>query len=324
MNLADLKPGDYLDGESVLIEKRNEGTTKRGSPYLNLSVRDKTASLNAKIWDYNTITHGPMNVGNVVSIKATVDEYQGNNQLNITAVAESHADVSEFAKKTKFDVDEMWNGLVKIVGDFKEPLTKFVAEEILLKHGNVIEAFKKAPAARGVHNDWYGGLLEHVYSLCCLAEPIIRFYSERYYQIQKDKVYFGLIVHDVGKIVEYDFSNPAFQTTPIGVLTNHLVLGPAWVFEKANQYMDEFTTAHGTIDDFKKERAHLMHILAAHHGKYEWGSPVLPSSLEALIVHQLDYLDSKMMHAYGLIMDKEGSIPGFSERSYFEKAQYLR
>src|SRR5690606_25193961 len=122
-------------------------------------------------------------------------------------------------------------------------------------------------------------LLEHVISLCGIAEPVIQHYQSRYkVNLSRDKVLFGLIMHDAGKVIEYDYSKPNFGYTKIGKLTNHIVIGPAWVYETANR----FPTKDG---NFKLERAHLMHLLAAHHGKEEWGSPVKPSSLEALLVH---------------------------------------
>lgn len=319
MKLIDLEIGTGFANLHVLVEKRSEGVTKSGKPYLNLTVRDDSRSLNAKIWDYNRGTHGDLPEGCIVRIDGVVDEYQSAPQLKINNVSPSTESITKFAKSTRFDVEQMWSQLVDVVGSFKEPLTKFVAEEILLKHENFIDAFKKSPAAKAVHNAWYGGLLEHVISLCGIAEPVIHHYQSRYkMNLSRDKVLFGLIVHDAGKVIEYDYSKPTFGYTPVGKLTNHIVIGPAWVYETANRFP---TKDHS----FKLERAHLMHILAAHHGKEEWGSPVKPASLEALLVHHLDNLDAKMMHALELVeAETPGELPGFSAKSYFEKTAYLK
>lgn len=309
-----LKKGETILFHAVLIEKKNELVTKNGKPYLNLTVRDKTGSVNGKLWGYKPETEFWIKEGVVASIDADVDEYNGAIQLNIKRIEENNKiQADEFAKKTRFDVEVMWKELVDLVGTFEEPLTRFVAEEILLKHDKVIEAFKKAPAAKVVHNAWYGGLLEHINSLCKVAEPTIAHYKSKYYpKLSRDKVLFGLMLHDSGKILEYDYSKPSFDLSGLGIFTNHIVIVPAWIFEAANRF-------DATKDDkFKLERAHLMHLVAAHHGKEEWGSPVKPASLEALLVHHLDNLDSKIMHALELIETKPGPISGFTEKSYFE------
>jgi len=323
--LKDVTKETAVEGVTVLIEKRQEQTTKAGKPYLSLVVRDKSVSMNAKLWDYSEARHGKLSEGSTVNIWATVDEFAGTLQLNIKDVGEALADATEFYKRTRFDVEEMWGDLVKLVGTFEEPLTKFVCEELLLKHEAFIYAFKKAPAAKSVHNAWYGGLLEHVHSLTTIADPIIKHYQTRYLEkISRDKVMFGLIMHDAGKIIEYDYEKPSFDMTNVGIFTNHLVLGPAWVYEKANLFMNTFLQTHGNVEKFKIERAHLMHVLAAHHGQIAWGSPVVPASIEAVIVHHLDNLDAKVLHALEHVEGKASTIKGFSERSRIEGTPFYQ
>lgn len=316
--IGTLEKGATLEGATVLIVKKSEATTKRGSPYLTLDVRDKTGTISGKFWDYNPAEHSWIKEGDVAVVSGPVEEYQGNLQLVIKRVDPSLESPDKFAKSSRFGVEEMWTDLVALTATFQEPLTKFVTEEILLKQEPFIEAFKKAPAARSVHNAWFGGLLEHVHALCTIAEPVIQHYRTRYCEkLSRDKVLFGLIMHDAGKVIEYDFSNPSFPTSPVGQFTNHLVVGPAWVYEKANLFPNKGP-------DFKIERAHLMHVLAAHHGQLEWGSPVKPASLEAILVHHLDNLDSKVMHAMDFVLGKKGPTPHFSAQSYFEKTPYYQ
>lgn len=323
--LKDLTKENVVEGLTVLIEDKKEAVTKNGKPYLNLSVRDKTGSIQGRLWDYNPEKHKAAKAGSAVQIWATVEEFPiGTLQLNIKQIEESLDDPTQFYKCTRFNVEDMWADLVKLVGSFEEPMTKYVAEEILLKHASFIDAFKKAPAARKVHNAWFGGLLEHVHSLCTIAEPVIKHYQSRYVKFSRDKVLFGLMMHDAGKIIEYDYSKPSFDKTGVGILTNHMVIGPAWVYEKANQFAPKSDELGWSVDKFKLERAHLMHVIAAHHGQIIWGSPVTPASLEAILVHHLDNLDSKMLLAVELVEGKPGPIKGFSEMSYFEKTEYLQ
>lgn len=318
--LSTLSKGNTIDEVSVLVEKRVVSTAKNGKAFLSLTVRDKETSINAKLWDYKESDHGFVKEGEVVKIWASVDEYNGVLQLIIKGIQASSEPPESFMKSTKFNIPEMWSELVDLVGTFQEPLTKFVTEEILLKHEPFIDAFKKAPAARVVHNAWYGGLLEHVHALCRIAEPVIQHYKTRYCEkLSREKVLFGLIMHDAGKIVEYDYTKSNFKPTSIGLLTNHLVLGPAWVFEVSNRFPVEQRDEH-----FKEERALLMHVLAAHHGRLDWGSPVVPVTLEAILVHHIDNLDAKMMHAMDYVSGKPGETEGFSERSHIERTPYYQ
>jgi len=306
--------GDPLNGMTLLVLSRSTGTTKKGSSYLKITFGDQTGKINANLWD---IEKGGkyLIVGEVVTIWGGIEEYNGNLQLKITDVQESTDDASKFSKSTKFNTEIMWNKLVELVGTFQEPLTKYVTEEILLQP-QFAAAFQKAPAAKSVHNAWMGGLLEHVWSLCTVAQPTIEHYQKNYNKkISRDKVLFGLMLHDAGKIIEYDYKSIAFKRTDIGIFTNHLVLGPAWVYEAANRFPEKDSK-------FKIERAHLMHILAAHHGRIDWGSPVVPASVEAILVHHLDNLDAKVLHALEFIEGNSGDVKNFSEDSWVERTPF--
>lgn len=312
--VKEFKEGDALSGMPLLVLSRNSGTTKKGSTYLKITLGDQTGKINGNLWDPEK-GGDHLKVGEVVNVWAGIEEYNGNLQIKITDVQESVDDASSFAKSTKFNPEFLWSEIVHIVDSFKEPLTKFVAEEILLQP-QFAAAFQKAPAAKVVHNAWIGGLLEHVWSLCTMAEMIVPHYQRNYKkEISRDKVLFGLIMHDAGKIVEYDYKSIAFKRTDIGIFTNHLVLGPAWVYETANRFQDKKS-------NFKLERAHLMHVLAAHHGRIDWGSPVKPASIEAILVHHLDNLDAKVLHALEYIEGNQGEAENFSERSWVEGTEF--
>jgi len=338
-NLSSLNVGDNFDLE-VLVEKASVANTKSGKPYLRVTVRTSNSSLDGVLWNFNTELQ--VKPGIVARISGKVDAYNGAKQLNLDGInLNTNTKPDAFARWTHMSVEEIWGDLVAKVGQFTEPLTKYVTEELLLNQAAMVEAFKKAPAARSVHNNWYGGLLEHVWSLCQLADFVVPHYQKNYLQeISKDKVMFGLMVHDAGKVIEYDYRDPTFKFTAIGHFTNHMVLGPAWVYEQANKWWNTATaggplTSDGTItlidypnknlmshEKFKLERAHLMHVLAAHHGQIIWGSPVAPASIEAIIVHHLDNLDAKVLHAYDFVKNKPGDVEGFSEQSYIEKARF--
>lgn len=329
MLFKEMTAGTSFQGKDLLIVSKTPAVTKTNKSYFKVVVRDSSEEISGNLWDATEETF-PYKSGDVLRASGKIGEYQGKKQITLDFFEPSEAPMSEFGRKSRFEIHLMWDWLVEEISEFQEPMTKYVAEELMLKQGAVMEQIKLAPAATSVHNNWYGGLLEHIWSLCTIAKPVINHYKERYAPyLSKDKVLFGLMLHDLGKIVEYDVSNPGFPIAPLGCLTNHMVLGPAWVYEKCNQYSKTFwedgkTPDDDTIQRFKKERAHLMHILAAHHGQVEWGSPMKPATLEAILVHHFDNLDSKMLHAIDLIDKGEGNVKGFSERSYFERTGFLR
>ena len=310
MDIKDIKVGMALEGTDLLVDSIREAVTKNGKPYATISLRDATASVDAKLWDYDKTKHACLQKGHVAKIWASVEEFAGRPQLSIKDATTSTKKPEDFLRKSEFDLEKMWDDLLQMIQGFKEPLTKFVAEELLIKQAQVLDLYKRAPAANKVHNAWIGGVLEHSHAMATLAKPVVAHYRKYCPKLSEDKVLFGCIVHDIGKIAEYNVNSPSFDYTPAGLLTPHLVSGPAWVMEAANRWT-------GPKDQvFKSERMELMHIIAAHHGKLEWGSPCPPATIEAIIVHMLDYEDSQIMHAVEMIQGKAGTIPGFSERSW--------
>lgn len=326
MNIAAMKPsiaalaeGMSFQGLPALIVEKKVAATKNGKSYADLTVRDKSGSLKCKIWNYN-VDPDYLVEGKVILIGGDVSSYQGDLQAVLNSYAPSELPPQDFAKSSRFKTEEMWEDVLKIVADIKEPMTSHVIRTLLNKH---TIGFQRAPAARDIHNAWYGGLLEHVWNMCGMAPAIIDRYTTHYKSpLSKDKVMFGLILHDVGKIVEYDWSNPSFKYRPEGLMTNHLVLGPSIVYEECNAYWRSGPSM--TLEEFTRERAHLMHVLAAHHGTLEWGSPVQPVTLEAILVHQIDLIDSRVMHALELTEGKAGQIAGFSEKSWATKTSYMK
>jgi 3'-5' exoribonuclease len=321
MNIEKITSGMTVTGIPVLIAEKKVAVAKNGKSYADLTVRDSTGTLKCKVWNF--ADEEWIKAGAVATISGDASTYQGEVQFTINALERNlTAKPSDFAKKSRFDIEQMYKHIEEVVEGFTEPLTKYVAETLL---ANYKDGIKVAPAATGVHNAWVGGLLEHVWSMCLMAESIIDNYKTHYgSKLSADKVYFGIVFHDIGKIEEYDIYNPAFPKTPDGLLVNHLVLGPAMVWEVTNRWFETQEKTGMAYAEFARERHHLMHILAAHHGQLSFGSPVVPSSLEALIVHHLDMIDSKVMHAIELIEGKEGPVKGFSEKSWTQSTLFMK
>jgi len=326
VGIKELRPGGAVASLLGLVDRKTEAKTKADKPYLRLTIRDKDDTIDCVLWDYAPESYADLSEGDVVEVAGTVGAHNGTAQLVLNKLTPSALPISDFARSTKFDVEAMWHDLVAVVDRMTEPLTKWITEELLIKHAFMSDAFKKAPAARGVHNAWYGGLLEHVHSICLLAQTVVPHYQRRYCEkISMDKVMFGLIMHDAGKIIEYDYTRPSFNHTPIGLLTNHMVVGSDWTYEAANKWWAANKSAGlMTVERFKLERALLCHVLVAHHGRVDWGSPVKPATLEAILVHHLDNLDAKMLHALDYVNGKPGQVASFSERSYVEGTSFYQ
>lgn len=212
--------------------------------------------------------------------------YQGSLQLIIEAlrpVRESEVDPADFLPRTEKDIDGMFAAVCEILATVTEPdlvrlVRAFLADEKLM------ELFRQAPAAQGLHHAYIGGLLEHTLSVLELAQKVLGHYPH----IDGDMVLAGLFLHDIGKTTElvYDVS---FRYSDEGRLVSHVVKGAMLVQQKVDQLTAETGEAFpGLVCDC------LMHIILSHHGTREFGSPVLPATPEAFMVHHLDNLDSKV------------------------------
>jgi len=328
MKLADIKTDMLFSDLHALITQKSTGTTKTGSAYADITLGDGNTSIKCKKWTYNADKYDEITaIGKVIKVSGKSSMYNGELQGTLDMIEPSDKSPAEFAKKSRFDSETLYAKLIGVIDGFEDPLPKYIATKLLTQHK---EEFCKAPAAIGIHHAWFGGLLEHTYSMVALASRICRFYQDQYGPIiNRDRLLFGVLFHDFGKIFEYDSSTPAFKMKPGGVLMNHIVRCPIIIYQAAAEYCNEAMASGGMAYEeypaFERERDLLIHLIASHHGSLEFGSPVIPSCLEAVLLHQIDMVDCKFMHALDLIENgKDGVVEGFSERSRTEKAQYLR
>lgn len=320
MEIKDFKDGMNLTGVNALIADKKIATTKTGKQYADVTLRDRSGNIKCKIWNYSPILDATVKAGNAIKCSLVVSTYNGDLQGVLEDVVPSDLNPMFFSKSTRFDVNEMWKDLLVYIDMIKNPLITYILEKKFLPHK---EAFCCAPAAKGVHNAWFGGLIEHTWGMLELAKEVVCHYQKNYQvHINWDKVVFGILMHDLGKIFEYDYSTPAFNLTGEGLLVNHIVSGAADIYEASNRWRSENQSAH--MPDFLMQRAELMHLVVAHHGQVDWGSPSVPATLEAVIIHQVDMVDSKFMHALELVEGKEGPISGFSEPSWTQKTSFLQ
>ena len=322
MNLSEInKPNImFYDVHAVVLQK-TINKTKTGSDFALVTLQDGNISIKGNKWSYNADKYDELlTTGSVVKVGGKTKLYNGAVSVELDTIEPSDKSPDEFLRRTRFDVSKMYDDIMAIIGTFTEPLSAFVAKHLLMKYKN---EFCKAPAATNMHQPWIGGLIEHTYSMLSLALPIVAHYQSKYgsQYFSRDKVLFGVILHDLGKIFEYDLTSPSFQKTKLGKLENHIVKCPILIHEAA---MEWYRIHSATMNfDFELEKAHLIHLIVTHHGKLEFGSPVVPATLEALLLHQIDMIDSQFMHALELVEGRAGSL-GFSEYSNKHKTEYLQ
>jgi 3'-5' exoribonuclease len=197
------------------------------------------------------------------------------------------------------DVDILWQRLTTLVEEMKDPNLRQLLFRITADP-DVAERFRMAPAARGMHHAFRSGLLEHTVSMATLGRRLAEHYS-----INEDLVVAGCVLHDLGKIWELDISS-SIEYTDEGRLLGHLSMEVLYVDRVINEL-------EGFPDELRRQ---LLHILLAHHGEYEYGSPRRPKTPEALVVHMADNLDSKMagmMEAINADGDAEAAWSPYSK-----------
>jgi 3'-5' exoribonuclease len=254
---------------------------KQGGQYLALTLSDKTGLLEGRMWDDVAEPLEYCSEGCYVKVQGDISKYQGKFQITLKKMrlaAESEIDPKDFQASTKFDVEEMWAELRGYVSAFKnEDLRRLVFA--FLDDEQIGPAFKAAPAAKRLHHAWLGGLLEHVLTLVRVCLAAVLFYPE----VDSDLLVTGAILHDIGKVRELEWKS-SFSYTLEGQMIGHISIAQGMLREKV-QALAPFP---------EKLRVLVEHMILSHHGKYEFGSPKLPMTPEAILLSALDDLEAKM------------------------------
>ena len=275
-----IRAGDVLADCFVLAEK-SMAQKKDGNNYLNLVLSDRTGSIKGVVWDNVAKISSQSEAGAVVSVKGHVSEYRGTLQVvvkEMTMVAPDETDPSDFMSATERDVDQMFERLV----DLSESLQAWYLKSLFnafWEDESFTSRFKRAPAAKKMHHAYIGGLLEHTLSMAILADKI----AEHYKGIDRDLLVSGALLHDIGKIREFNY-DMGIDYSDEGRMVNHIVIGIQMIEDKIQ-----------TIDAFPEEAAMLLkHMVVSHHGSKELGSPEPPKTIEAVMLNCIDEMDSRI------------------------------
>ena len=278
--IKDIKPGERIS-DFFLVAEKNIAFSQKGAPYLNVRLKDRTGEVDGKIWEKATEWDKLFKKGDVIQAQGGAVSFKNSVQLSITSlrkIDESEVDLSQYMPAAKKNADAMFSDLMTFIDQVNTPCLKTLLHTFFHDE-NVITLFKRAPAAKGFHHVYIGGLLEHTLSVTRLLDLVTQYYQG----INRDVLITGGILHDIGKIYEYSYDS-IFDYSDQGRLVGHIVIG-----------IEMLNAKIAAIGDFPEQLAmELRHLILSHHGTYEFGSPKRPKTLEALIVHHIDDLDAKV------------------------------
>nr|WP_285853434.1 3'-5' exoribonuclease YhaM [Sporosarcina luteola] len=263
----------------LLIKQSTKGITQQGSPFMTLILQDKSGDIEAKLWDAGEEHERLYAAATIVKVGGEVHEYRGKNQLRIKSIRPAKEDegvtISDLVPSSAKSKEVLYEELLQYFFEMKNPQIQRITRHLLKKHQS---DFLVYPAATRNHHDYVSGLLDHVVSMLKLGKAI----AELYPSLNKDLLYAGIILHDVGKVIE--LSGPiGTQYTVEGNLLGHITI-----------MVNEISKAADELEIHGEEVMLLQHMVLSHHGKEEWGSPKRPMLMEAEILHYIDNIDAKM------------------------------
>jgi 3'-5' exoribonuclease len=314
--VKDVKEGDRP--KSVfLVARKATPTAKSGKTYLAVTFQDRTGEIEARAFEKVDETAALFEEKDYVEVEGIVGTFQGRPQLKIESIAKVEGaalDAAEFVwvpppepKKPErtgaSGVEEaLWNELLALIGTIadqhvRDLVMAFVEDE------DVAHRLRRSPAAKTVHHAYPGGLLEHTVSCLKLAHR----FADHYPQADRDLLVAGAFFHDIGKIRELQ-GDRNVEYTDEGRLVGHHVMAAQWIHDKARRV--------GVPRDLEH---HVVHLVLAHHGKLEYGSPKVPMTLEALLTHSIDELDSRVNSWLNLMGREGGSRRWTSSDNVYEQ-----
>ncbi len=307
--VSDLTPDTVITSFFLVCEKEIR-STREGKPFLRLELSDRSGTIEARLWDNVEGLAVLFDRDDIIKVQARVENYKNRLQLAVEKLRRAEpaeVDLSDYFPHTAEDIEQLYGRLRENVAAIQNPwLSRLVSG--VIEDPAIAPRLKRAPAAKMMHHAFVGGLLEHIVSLCDLCGLAAQHYRE----LDLDLLLTGAILHDIGKLDELCYER-AIRYTNDGVLLGHIILGLEQVTERMNG-LEGFPPDYKTL---------VKHLLISHHGQYEFGSPKLPMFREALVLHYLDDLDSKMGAARA-VLGTDGGEAGWTAFSSALNRRLLR
>jgi 3'-5' exoribonuclease len=294
--IKDIKPGMQIN-ETYMVTQPVLRNTTRGDLYIAMFLSDRTGKVNSRMWQATQEIYSKIPSEGFVQIRAKSELYQNAMQLvlnDLIVIDADNVDLSDYMPRTEKNVTQMFDELKEMLAPITDPtLKKLIAN--FLEDTPLMKQFCIAPSAMQMHHAYLGGLLEHTHSMLKVATSILPIYP----RIQGDLVLAAVFLHDIAKTTELSYKM-GFSYTDAGQLLGHIILGIEMINDKAAALEEKGTTPNQAVID------NLLHIIASHHGCYEFGSPKLPATAEAFMVNYIDDLDAKMNQVTNLIENDPG------------------
>ena len=313
--ISDLKPNQVIT-TTLLVHIKDVRQKKSGEPYLSLLLGDRTGEVDAKMWDNVADVIDTFERDDFIKVKGLLQVFQNRPQLTIHKMArvlDTEVDFADYFPASERDSAEMFAELRGIVAGITNMHLRMLLDAFL-DDEPLARMYRIAPAAKHVHHAYLGGLIEHVLSVCNMC----RVAAAHYKYVDLDLLLTGAVLHDVGKVAELTYDR-SFGYSTEGQLLGHIIIGLRLLHDKLQRF-PEFPA---------KLRVLVEHLIVSHHGELEFGSPKVPQFPEALLLHHLDNLDSKMECMRSLVAKDrhvEGCWTGYNtslERSLLKKSKYL-
>jgi 3'-5' exoribonuclease len=279
--ISDLSEGERFE-DLLMIKSVRKGETRAGKPYLSVIFSDKSGEIGGPIWDRVEQYEKSCAPGAVVNVRAQVQTYRDKLQLKVETISEVDVeglDYSGFLAASERSSQNMRSELDLLISSITNPFLKTLLDRLFF-NSEPGERFQDTPAAKGIHHAYLGGLLEHSLSMAQVATLL----AGHYRGIDRDLLVAGALLHDIGKVEELAHEIGVIDYTDVGRLKGHLAIG-----------CDLVGRAAAEIKDFPADLlTHIQHLILSHHGRYEFGSPVVPMTPEALLLSFIDDMDAKM------------------------------
>ncbi len=275
---------DLTDGQSVkemfAVKEKTKAKSRNNKVYVTLKLSDRTGTISGKIWENAERKYELFEKGDIVLIEGYTSSYKGVLEIHIDKIrkcGEKEYDIGDFLPVSGRSIEEMKKELFDFVNSVKNEYLQNLLRAVF-KDEEFMKKFENAPGSVGIHHTYVGGLLEHTLNVAKICNTVAQIYPE----IDRDLLISGALLHDIGKIYEYEVS-ASISSTNAGKLIGHIIIGTHLVEDKIEQF-----------EDFPEElRINLLHLIVSHHGEYEFGSPKLPQTAEAAALAYSDLLDSK-------------------------------
>ncbi|MBS0210172.1 MAG: HD domain-containing protein [Planctomycetes bacterium] len=297
-NVKELGHQDSID-QIFLAAQKQLRPNRNGNLYLQVELSDRTGSISGRMWNATEADYRGFEDGEFVRVEGATQLYQGAIQLiftNICRAREQEVDPADFMPLTPAEIDRMAVEVAKILRSLGNPALRNLAE-CFLTDAEFMSRFTRAPAGVKNHHAYIGGLLEHVLQLM----QVVRAVAPCYPVLDVDLLMMGAFLHDMGKIEELAYDR-GFSYTDEGQLIGHLVMAVGMLDAKLRD------AERLAGEPFPQEMAlRLKHMIVSHHGQYEYGSPKLPMTLEAMALNLLDTMDARI-HSFAQLMRDDPNL----------------